>query len=259
MDTATIKKTSQRLHECLRQRTTMAPLTEEFSDISIDDAYQISRGFLALRQQDGEKIVGKKIGVTSAPVQEALGVYQPDFGFLTDAMLVKDGKVNTSELIAPRAEAEIAFRLKEGLRGPGITPEDVLQATEAVIPCFEIVDSRIKDWKIKIQDTIADNASCGVFVLGDEEADPADLDLPSLRVEVHRNGSFLSEGVASSVQGAPQNALAWLANTLGEYGIPFEAGELVLSGSLVPLEPAVAGDLFTMNIAGLGGAQVRFV
>lgn len=259
MNAEDIQKASENLYHCLRSRTARAPLTEEYQDISIEDAYQISRRFLALREQAGEQLVGKKIGVTSEPVQKALGVYQPDFGFLTDAMWVKDGQVDTGQLIAPRAEAEIAFRMGKRLSGPGVTAADVLDATEAVIPCFEIVDSRVRDWRIKIQDTIADNASCGVFVLGAQEASPRDLDLAALRVEVHRNGSFLSEGLGSAVQGAPENALAWLANTLGEYGIPFEAGELVLSGSLVPLEPAQPGDHFTMNIEGLGGAEVRFV
>ena len=259
MQASALAETSARLFECLCQRRTLAPLTEQFADITLDDAYQISRGFLQLREQAGEKVIGKKIGVTSAPVQKALGVYQPDFGFLTDAMWVKDGQVQTSALIAPRAEAEIAFRMKSRLQGPGVTPEQVLAATEAVIPCFEIVDSRIRDWQIKIQDTIADNASCGVFVLGKEERPPSGLDLASLKVTVQKNGAPLSEGEAKAVQGSPENAVAWLANTLGEYGIPFEAGELVLSGSLVPLAPAQKGDHFTMQIPGLGSAEARFV
>ena len=259
MQAASITATAQRLHQCLRSRQAIAPLTGEFSDLTVDDAYQISRAFLQLREADGEQVIGKKIGVTSAAVQQALGVFQPDFGFLTDAMQVKDGQVATDTLIAPRAEAEIAFRMQQRLQGPGVTGEDVLDAAEAVIPCFEIVDSRIRNWRIKIEDTIADNASCGVFVLGDTERAPRDLDLAALRVEVTKNGAFLSEGFGKDVQGGPQHAVAWLANTLGERGIPFEAGELVLSGSLVPLEPAQAGDVFAMNIEGLGAAQVRFV
>ena len=255
----TLTETSRRLFACLRARTVMPPLTEQFPGITVDDAYSISQGFLQLRLDAGEKVIGKKIGVTSAPVQKALGVYQPDFGFLTDAMWVKDGEVQTNALIAPRAEAEIAFRMKRRLKGPGVTGEQVLAATEAVIPCFEIVDSRIRDWQIKIQDTIADNASCGVFVLGAEERAPQDLDLPALEVRVQKNGAPLSQGIGKDVQGGPQHAVAWLANTLGEYGIPFEAGELVLSGSLVPLEPAQQGDVFTMTAPGLGSAEVHFI
>ncbi len=236
----------------------MTPLTTQYRDITLADAYRISQAFLAERLRlDGERVIGKKIGVTSPAVQEMFGVYQPDFGFLTDAMLI-DGLVDTRTLIAPRAEAEIAFRMASPLQGPGVTPEEVLAATAEVMPCFEIVDSRIRDWQIKIEDTVADNASCGVFVLGRPGRSPQDFDLAALEAVVTKNGKPLSRGLSSSVQGAPQNAVAWLVNTLGEFGIPFEAGDIVLSGSLVPLEPVVAGDVFHLSIENLGSAEVRF-
>ena len=207
------------------------------------------------------KIVGKKIGVTSAPVQEMLGVFQPDFGFLTDGMVFEDGADISIEqhLIQPRAEGEIAFRLKTDLAGPGVTEQDVLDATETIMPCFEIVDSRIHDWNIKIEDTVADNASCGVYVLGKNEVDPRDYDLPNLHMKVYKNGELHSEGLASAVQGNPLTAVAWLANTLGEFGIPFKAGEVILSGSLVPLIPVVAGDRMSLEIEGIGGCSCNFV
>lgn len=249
----------QALWAALKARSVMAPLIEAAPGLSIDGAYRISLAMLAARQAEGETVIGKKIGVTSKPVQDMLGVHQPDFGFLTDAMHVKDGKVDCSKLIQPRAEAEIAFRLKSDLRGPGVKPEDVLEATESVMACFEVVDSRIRDWKIAIQDTVADNASCGVFVLGPEERDPRGLDLAALEAVVTKNGAPLSRGFGSAVQGAPQNAVAWLANTLGAYGIPFKAGEIILSGSVVPLEPVVAGDRMHVEIAGLGSCSVEFV
>ena len=248
------------LFDALKKGTPIAPLTQTYKNISIEDAYRISLAFLKERQtRNGESVIGKKIGVTSKPVQEMLGVFQPDFGFLTDAMFAKNGTVKVTDLIAPRAEAEIAFVLKKGLKGPGVTGADVLAATEYVQPCFEIVDSRITDWKIRIEDTIADNASCGVFALGAEKVDPKDLDLATLKVVVEKNGKKISEGLGSAVQGAPENAVAWLANTLGKYDIPFKAGEIILSGSLVPLEPVVAGDEMLMNIAGLGDCAVAFV
>ena len=257
MDQTLIDRIGLQLCDLLRAGETMTPLTEQYPEITLEDAYHISRAFLKVRtERDGERVIGKKIGVTSPAVQEMLGVYQPDFGFLTDAML-SDGAIDTSTLIAPRAEAEIAFRMAKPLKGPGVTPEEVLDATETVMACFEIVDSRIQDWRIKIQDTVADNASCGVFVMGDERS-LAGLDLAALEAVVTKNGEPLSRGLGSSVQGAPQNAVAWLVNTLGEFGIPFEAGEVVLSGSLVPLAPAEAGDVFQMHIEGLGGAEVRF-
>ncbi|MEM8696018.1 MAG: 2-oxopent-4-enoate hydratase, partial [Pseudomonadota bacterium] len=155
------------LFAALRGRHTVAPLIARDPTLTIDDAYAISLDFLARRRAEGERVVGKKIGVTSKAVQDMLGVHQPDFGFLTDRMHVEgDIDVDARALIQPRAEAEIAFILKDGLKGPGVTPEDVIAATEFIAPCFEIVDSRIRDWTIGIVDTVADNASCGVFVLG---------------------------------------------------------------------------------------------
>lgn len=250
----------EELFQALRLNRPVAPLRDR-AELTIDDAYRISLGLLARRETEGERVVGKKIGVTSKAVQDMLGVDRPDFGFLTDRMLI-DGTAPVpiaGNLIAPRAEAEIAFILRDDLVGPGISDRDVLDATEAVCACFEIVDSRIADWNIQIVDTIADNASCGVFVLGEKRVDPRRLDLPALRCEVFKNGRLISEGYGSAVQGSPLTAVAWLANTLGAYGVPLKAGEIILSGSLVPLEPARAGDEFETRIAGLGTARVGFV
>lgn len=248
------------LFEALKTGQPVAPLNGRYGDVSVEDGYAISQAFLDIRlSENGERVIGKKIGVTSPAVQNMLGVFQPDFGFLTDAMFVQNGQVHMECHIAPRAEAEIAFVLKKGLKGPGVTPEDVLAATDYVQPCFEIVDSRIKDWQIKIGDTVADNASCGVFAVGAEKVDPRALDMSALEVVVEKNGTEISRGLGSAVQGAPENAVAWLANTLGEFGIPFEAGEIILSGSLVPLEPVVRGDKMTMSIDGFGSCDVEFV
>jgi 2-oxopent-4-enoate/cis-2-oxohex-4-enoate hydratase len=248
------------LYGALRDRRTVLPLIEQDAELTIDDAYAISLEFLAQRLQDGERVVGKKIGVTSKAVQDMLGVHQPDFGFLTDWMHVAgDIDVDAKALIAPRAEAEIAFILKDSLNGPGVTAEQVIAATAFIAPCFEIVDSRIKDWKIGIIDTVADNASCGVFVLGEARADPRALDLPSLHVTVTKNGAPLSEGYGRAVQGDPAQAVAWLANTLGAYGVTLDAGDIILSGSLVPLEPAAKGDVFEMTLHGVGTCTAKFV
>lgn len=261
MDKEKIQQLGDELYDALRAQSTLAPLTEREPDIEIDDSYYISLRMLERRLEDGEKVVGKKIGVTSKAVQDMLGVFQPDFGFLTDVMEYPDGAEVpiAGNMIQPRAEAEIGFRLKKDLVGPGITEQDVLDATQSIIPCFEIVDSRIDDWKIKIQDTVADNASCGVYVLGTNEVDPRDHDLPNLKMTVKKNGQLLSEGLGSAVQGNPLTAVAWLANTLGQYDIPFKAGEIILSGSLVPLEPVVAGDTMELTLEGIGKATVKFV
>ena len=249
------------LFAALRARSVLEPLTNREAGIDIDDAYRISLQFLKRREAEGERVSGKKIGVTSKPVQDMLGVHQPDFGFLTDRMHVANGStvsIAGSGLIQPRAEGEIAFVLKKDLRGPGITEEQVLDATEYVAPCFEIVDSRIRDWKIKIQDTVADNASCGVFVMGDARIDPRSLDLAAATMEIHKNGQHVASGIGAAVQGHPATAVAWLANTLGRFGIPFLAGEVILSGSLAPLLPAVPGDRFEMSNAGIGTASIAF-
>ena len=261
MNPEKIQQYGDALYKALCWQRPLPPLIDKEPDITIEDAYRISQVLLARRLDAGERVVGKKIGVTSKPVQDMLGVFQPDFGFLTDTMECPDGAdiPIAGHLIQPRAEGEIAFRLRKDLQGPGVTEQDVLDATATIMPCFEIVDSRIVDWKIKIQDTVADNASCGVYVLGRNEVDPRDFDLPSLKMTIYKNGERHSEGLGSAVQGNPLTAVAWLANTLGEFGIPFKAGEVILSGSLAPLIPVVAGDEMSLEIEGVGGCSCRFV
>jgi 2-oxopent-4-enoate/cis-2-oxohex-4-enoate hydratase len=259
MDDNKIRQYGDELYDALVQRKTLAPLTEREPEITIDDAYRIQLRFIERRVDSGERIVGKKIGVTSKPVQDYLGVFQPDFGQLTSAMVYQEGDtVDLDGLIQPKAEAELAFVLKEDLQGPGLTAMDVIRATDYVAPCFEIVDSRIRDWKILIQDTIADNASCGVYVLGDCKADPRELDITLAGMVLEKNGELFSTGVGAAVQGSPANAVAWLANTLGELGIPFKAGEVILSGSQSNLVPIADGDELVCTVGGLGSCTVRF-
>ena len=260
MEQQRINELGDELFDALSQRHMIDPLTEREPAITIEDAYHISLRMVHRRVEAGEQIIGKKIGVTSKAVQNMLNVHQPDFGYLTDRMVYGTGdEMPVSELlIQPRAEGEIAFMLKRDLMGPGVTNADVLRATEAVIPCFEIVDSRIRDWKIKIQDTVADNASCGLFVLGDNAVDPRKVDLATVGMVVEKNGDLLSTGAGAAALGSPVNCVAWLANTLGRFGIPLKAGEVILSGSLVPLEPVKAGDSMRVDIGGIGGASVRF-
>ena len=255
-----IESIGDELYAALTERRTIEPLTNTYSDITIEDAYQISLRLLANRTQAGERVIGKKIGVTSEAVMNMLDVRQPDFGFLTDAMR-HDGEMPISELlIQPRAEGELAFVLKSDLVGPGITNAQVLAATEAVLPCFEVVDSRISDWRIKIQDTVADNASCGLFTINEQAAiAPEHIDLAGCRMVVKKNGNIISEGIGAAAMGSPVNCVAWLANTLGQFGITLNAGDIILSGSLVPLEPVTAGDVMTLTIDGIGDCAVSFV
>ena len=260
MDISTIQTYGDELYQALQSRQAVVPLTDREPDITIEDAYAIQQRMMARRLQAGERVVGKKIGVTSAAVMNMLGVYQPDFGWLTDAMVYNEGEaIAASTLIQPKAEGEIAFVLKKTLKGPGVTAADVLAATEGVMACFEIVDSRIQGWKIKIQDTVADNASCGVFVLGDRLVDPRDVDLVTCGMVLEKNGEIVATGAGAAALGHPANAVAWRANTLGAHGIALEAGEVVLSGSLAIMVPVVAGDTLRVTIGGIGGCSVRFI
>ena len=260
MDSPQITAYGDELYAALLARTPVAPLTEREPGITIDDAYRIQLRMIERRVQAGERIIGKKIGVTSKVVQDMLKVDQPDFGQLLSGMVFNEGEaVSVSRLIQPKAEAEVAFVLARDLTGPGVTAADVLRATDFVLPCFEIVDSRIRDWKIKIQDTVADNASCGVFSLGGVRRSPRELDLALAGMVLEKNGEIVSTSTGASVQGSPVNAVAWLANTLGRLGIALKAGDVILSGSQSPLVPVKAGDSFTCSVGGLGSTSVRFV
>lgn len=260
LDDSTITSFGDELYKALITGTTIPNLRARVPGMDISDAYRVQERMIARRLEAGEKIIGKKIGVTSKAVQEAIGVFEPDFGQLTDAMLVPDGaSIRMRELIQPKAEGEIAFILKHEIRGPGVTAADVLAATEYVAACFEIVDSRIRDWDIKIQDTVADNASCGIFAIGDARADPAQIDLASTSMKIARNGIEVASGIGAAVQGSPLNSVAWLANTLGCLGIPFKAGEIILSGSLGPMIEINAGDRLHLSLSdGLGTCDLAF-
>ena len=248
------------LYQALTTRTAVAPLTERDPEITLDDAYQIQLRMIQRRLDAGEVIIGKKIGVTSRVVMDMLGVNQPDFGHLLSGMVFNEGEaIEAAQFIAPRAEAEVAFILSRDLTGPGVTAADVLRATDCVMPCFEIVDSRIRDWKIKIQDTVADNASCGVLTLGGVRRSPRELDLALAGMVLEKNGEIISTSAGAAVQGSPVNAVAWLANTLGRLGITLKAGDIILSGSQSPLVPVTPGDSLHCSVGGLGSTSVRFI
>lgn len=260
LDAAAIARHGDELYEALVAGATVPNLRDRVPGITIVDAYHIQARMIGRRVAAGETVVGKKIGVTSRAVQNAIGVFEPDFGILTSAMAYDDGAtVPIEALIQPKAEAEIAFVLKRDLKGPGVTAADVLAATDHVRACFEIVDSRITNWDIRIQDTVADNASCGLLVLGGTRRHPRDLDLALAGMVLEKNGEVISTSTGASVQGSPVNAVAWLANTLGRLGIALKAGEVILSGSQSPLVPVVAGDSLHCSVGGLGSAGVRFI
>ena len=252
-----VERIATELFHALRTRKPVPPLRGRVEGLDLTMAYAISDALLQRWLAEGERVIGRKIGVTSKAVQDMLGVHQPDFGTLTDAMQFA-GEMPISELlIQPRAEGEIAFVLARDLAGPGVTAADVLAATATVYPCFEVVDSRITDWKIGIEDTVADNASSGLFALG-EGVHPEGIDFEGCRMVVHKNGRPLSEGLGSAALGSPLHSVAWLANTFGAHGVSLRAGDILLSGSLVPLEPVQAGDHMSLTIDGIGALELRF-
>jgi 2-oxopent-4-enoate/cis-2-oxohex-4-enoate hydratase len=214
---------------------------------------------VARRVAQGERIVGKKVGVTSQAVMNLLKVDQPDFGHLLSGMTYSDGEViSLKNTLLPRGEGEIAFVLKRDLCGPGLSNADVLRAIECVMPCFELVDSRIRDWNIKIQDTVADNGSSFAFVLGDAAIDPKKIDLTTVGMTLEKNGELIGTGAGAATLGNPVNAVTWLANTLGRYGITLKAGEVILSGSLSVMFPVAPDDAIRMSLGKIGSCSARF-
>ena len=266
LDTSDINRYGDELYAALVERRTVPNLRDRVPGLEIDDAYRIQSRMVRRRLDAGETIVGKKVGATSAAVQNMLGLYEPDFGQLLSAMVYRDGDtIRLDSLIQPRAEGEVAFVLKHDLAGPGITAIDVLRATDYVVPCFEIVDSRIDNWDIKVFDTVADNASCGVFVVGTEPKDPLEIDLSlvGMTIEVRKPGETVGElfatGAGAAVKGSPVNSVVWLANTLAELGTPCRAGEVILSGSLTVMAWVKEPQTITVEFGGLGSCTVTFV
>jgi 2-keto-4-pentenoate hydratase len=208
---------------------------------------------------DGAVVVGRKIGLTNPAIQAQLGVDRPDFGTLLAWMdRSGGGPIDAGELLQPRIEAEVAFILGADLDGPDLGPAEVAAATVAVAPALEIVDSRIAGWDIDIVDTVADNASSGLFVLGPARVGLAGLDLPACAMTMWRDGSSVSTGSGAACLGDPVLAVAWLAVTARDLGRPLRAGEIVLSGALGPMVPVAAGERYTAEIDGLGVVEAVF-
>ncbi|WML39406.1 2-keto-4-pentenoate hydratase [Neobacillus sp. OS1-2] len=247
------------LAEAESSRIGTAPLTTVDSELTVKEAYYIQLENINKKLEQGQKVVGKKIGLTSLAMQNLLGVDEPDYGHLLNTMVVENGgRISIENVLQPKVEAEIAFILKKELRGPNVTTLDVIQATDYVVPALEIVDSRIKDWKIKLADTVADNASSGFYVLGGKPTRLEDVDLELIGMVLTKNGELVNTGVGAAALGNPATCVAWLANKLAEFDIPLRAGEVILSGALSAAEPARAGESFTARFAHIGQVSVRF-
>lgn len=253
-----VLQAAERLDQATAQGKPCAPIRDLLGDKDISAAYLVQSKLIARRAAEGHVRVGRKIGLTSEAVQRQLGVDQPDFGVLLDRMWIPDGGlVPAGLLLQPRIEAEIAFRLATDLDGD-ITPERLRGAVAASYAALEIVDSRIAGWDITIVDTVADNASSGLFVISDREVPLDGLDLASVGMQMLRNDTVVSTGAGSACLGHPLNALAWLASTAAAYGDPLRAGDIVLSGALGPMVPVQPGDTFIAEIDGLGDIAVSF-
>lgn len=255
LDVAAVAAALLRAYE---DRVPLPPLTESHPGLGLDEAYAVQLAQVRTRSAT-TPVVGYKVGLTSRAIQEQLGVDQPDFGHLfSDMPHPAEAPIRTSAYIAPRVEPEIAFVLGSPLRGPGVTAADVLAATAFVLPALEVIDSRIADWRIRLADTVADNASSGGFVLGTTATSLAGLDTSLVGALMRVDGRIATTGVGAAVLGSPVTAVAWLANTLGARGTGLGAGHVVLSGSLTAAVPVTAGSAVTAVFDRLGSVTAVF-
>lgn len=256
-----IVELAEKLNQASKIGEEIGPLVDEKKDLTIEEAYFVQLYNIEQKLKEGREIVGKKIGLTSKAMQESLGVDEPDYGHLLDDMVIPSDKpvVYKDQVMQPRAEGELAFILKKDLAGPNVTVEDVLDATESIVASIEIVDSRVEDWNIELRDTIADNASSAMYVLGDKFLKPEEAERINVEMKLFKNGEFINEGTGAAVLGDPAYCVAWLANKLHDYGIQLKAGEVILAGALSAAVDAKPGDEFTCTFTeGFGDVSVRF-
>jgi 2-keto-4-pentenoate hydratase len=260
---SSVEALARKLDEAWENRTPIPPLTESEGVDSAEQAYAIQSAWSELRLSRGERIVGRKIGLTSFAMQEQMGVNEPDYGSLwTSRYFPAHGgrvEISADTFLQPRLEGEIAFLMGRPLAGPGVTPQEVLVATEALAVAVEVVDSRIEDWQIKLVDTIADNASYGGFTLGPWSRTLKESDLRTLGMLIHHNGMQAIQGIGAAALGGPARAVAWLANKLSSFGVSLEPGDMVLSGSLGQAVPAQRGDVFVLEVHGQPPLTASFV
>ncbi|MGQ9826291.1 MAG: 2-keto-4-pentenoate hydratase [Roseiflexus sp.] len=257
-----IEAIARQLDAAWERRQPIAPLSETIG-LAPEHAYAVQSRWTELRQARGERVIGRKIGLTSHAIQQQLGVSEPDYGGLWESRYFPavDGHVDVPAnlFLQARVEGELAFLIGRSLREPGVTFQDVLAATDAVAAAIEIVDSRIADWRIKLADTVADNASFGGFTLGPWSRALRTADLRTVGMLLHHNGEPAVQGIGAAALGHPARAVAWLANKLISFGVSLEPGDIVLSGSLGPAIPVRTGDVFTLEMHGQPLLSMRFI
>ena len=259
LTTDQIAQAAQSLAAAARDRAPIPPLTDTLPGITVEEAYRIQSINIDARIAAGGRIVGRKIGLTSPAMQQMMGVNEPDYGQLLEDMFIYQGvDCEIAGLLQPRIEGEIAFVLERDLQGPGVTPTDVARATAGVLPALEIIDSRVRSWKIKIQDTVADNASAAAFVIGAGLTPLNGLDLRHVGFVLTKNGRLAGTGAGAAVLGSPVQSVAWLINKLGEMGVGLKAGEIILSGAAAAAVPVTAGDSVHLVVDRLGEVGCRF-
>lgn len=254
-----IVEISRQIWEAEKEKKPIAPLTETYPEVTVEDAYAIQKQVQVLKLESGSRIIGHKIGLTSKAMQQSLGVPEPDFGSMYDDTLLQEGSlIDSQQFLQPKVEAELAFIMKHDLKGPGVHFHDVIRATEYIVPAFEIIDSRVRNWEIKIQDTVADNASYGALVLGSRGIIAGDLDLRTIGLVLEQNGEVIDTAAGAAVLGHPAAAVAWLCNKLAQFDEGLKAGDVVLSGSFTKAYVAKPGDVYIAQFGGIGTVQVGF-
>lgn len=257
---AHLQAAADALRQARDSRRPIGRISESHGVSGIDQAYAVAALNTRQRIAAGARVVGRKVGLTSQAVQQQLGVDQPDFGVLFDDMEYLDGDaVPMSRLLQPKAEAEVAFVVGRDLSGATPSYAEFLAALAYALPALEIVDSAIADWKLTLVDTVADNASCGLFVLGNQPLAIGDVALGEVGLQLERNGQVASVGGGAACLGHPLRAAYWLARTMAALGSGLRAGEVILSGALGPMVPVAAGDALHARIGALGGVGCRMV
>lgn len=248
------------LRDAERDRSPVDPLTETFPGIDVVDAYEIQLLNIRRRVRAGATVRGHKVGLSSKVMQRMMGVDEPDYGhLLADMVLSEEVPVETGRYCFPRIEVEIGYVLGDSLPGGTCTEEDVLAATEYIVPSIELIDSRIKDWRIGLTDTIADNASSAGVILGAARVRPQDLDPADIGAVLYRDGEEVARGNTSAVLGNPTTAVAWLARKVASFGVTLEAGHVILPGSCTRACDVRPGEAFRAEFDGLGSVSARFV